>query len=252
MASFRSEASTARAWLYLGRVSFSEPKNSTPREEIYATLEFVRFDDTCGITDTESLIARHIMAIIIANPAPESHKFQERRGLDTKTFGLTSQHIMSAALLPEGHSVRWLVAAAVEGYLRHEYDKFLRRLKKVLTFQSDLLMAAKATFKMVTSVYVITCEDPISVLSLQLSVADQRCPFREGTIVYLAEAVRCSGLRLLYNTACVSAIVIYSTFLYCGFGISDLEVRLGVSKALIFGVFVGPYLDSEFFITTSS
>jgi hypothetical protein len=55
-------------WLYLGRVLFNE---STPTENITAAIEFVRLADMCDVTRMETLMAEHIKAIILANPAPE-------------------------------------------------------------------------------------------------------------------------------------------------------------------------------------
>ena len=154
-------------WLYLGRVIFSA---STPEDSVSATLEFVRFADMCGVTGMESQMAEHIKAIIVANPAPENWEFQRHRDPDTNTFCLTSQHITSAALLPEGHPVRCiLAAAAVEGYLRHEDGhKFLKETQDVPNFAADLLKAVRATLKTLTRA---TFEDPITGESLRLSVA---------------------------------------------------------------------------------
>jgi hypothetical protein len=74
-----------------------------------------------GVTGMESLIVEHIKAIIIANPTSDDWKFQNNRHPDTNTYCLTSQHIISSALLPKGHPVRCIfAAAAVEGYLRQE------------------------------------------------------------------------------------------------------------------------------------
>lgn len=108
-------------WLYLGRVNFGK---LTPEEAIPATIEFARLVDMCGVTGMESLMAERIKAIIIAIPAPRKGK---TRDPDTNTHCLISQHIKSAALLPEGHPVRSILAtAAVDGYIRHDNHKFLR------------------------------------------------------------------------------------------------------------------------------
>jgi hypothetical protein len=155
-------------WLYLGRVIFSA---STPEEEVSATLEFVRFSDMCGVTGMESQMAEHIKAIIIANPAPVDWKFQRGRNPDTNVFCLTSQHIISAALLPEGHPVRYiLAAAAVEGYLRREGDyKFLKETQEVPNFAADLLKEVRATLKTLTQDKNFT--DPISGETLRIIVS---------------------------------------------------------------------------------
>lgn len=146
-------------WLYLGRVIFGK---LTPKETITAAIEFVRFADMCGVTGVETLMAEHIKAIIIANPAPGSHL--GRREPDTNTYCLTSKHIISAASLPEEHPVRsMLAAAAVEGYLRDDNHKFLKETQEVPNFSADLLKAVKATLKGLTISYSsIVVKDPVS------------------------------------------------------------------------------------------
>lgn len=146
-------------WLYLGRVVLSV---SPPDEEVSATLDFVRFADMCGVTGMESQMAEHIKAIIVANPAPENPGCQKYRDPDTNTFCLTSQHLISAMLLPEGHPVRCiLAAAAVEGFLRRGNDfKFWKEIHEVPNFAADLLTAVRASVK--ASSYAPTFSDPIS------------------------------------------------------------------------------------------
>lgn len=56
-------------WLYLSRVIFGA---LTPKEEVSTTLEFVRFPDICSVTIIESLMAKHIKAIIIHELLPNS------------------------------------------------------------------------------------------------------------------------------------------------------------------------------------
>jgi hypothetical protein len=80
----------------------------TPEEAITAIIEFVRFADMCGVAVIETLIAKHIKATIIANPAPPS---KVMRDPDINAYCLTSQHFISAAFLPEGHPVT--------GYISH-------------------------------------------------------------------------------------------------------------------------------------
>ena len=126
----------------------------------------------CGVTGMESLIAERIKATIIANPAPGDSKFQLWRHPDTNTFCLTSQHIISAAQLPEGHPVRCILAtAAVKGYLRHDDHKFLKETQQVPAFSADLLKAVKTTLKTLTyGKTVINFKDPISGETLPVSV----------------------------------------------------------------------------------
>jgi hypothetical protein len=145
-------------WLYLGRVIFGE---LIPEEAITATIEFVRFAGMCGITGMETLMAKRIKAIIIANPSPP---LKGTRDPDTNTYCLTSQHIISAAFLPKEHPVRRILAmAAVGGYLRHDNHKLLRETQEVPNFSIDLLKSVKATLNTYSvDEELITFKDPIS------------------------------------------------------------------------------------------
>jgi hypothetical protein len=69
----------------------------------------------------KSLMAAHIKAVILANPAPESSQVPKAKiGSGKKhLFCLASQHINSAARLTKGDPVcRILATAAVEGSCR--------------------------------------------------------------------------------------------------------------------------------------
>jgi hypothetical protein len=159
-------------WLYLGRVVFG---NLTPKESITATIEFVRLADMCGVTGVGSLTAEHIKAIIKANPAPPQTPASiysgKKRDPDTNTYCITSQHITSAAFLPEGHPVRSILAtAAVEGYLRHDNHKFREEAQNIPNFSVDLLKAVRTTLKKLTyKDYKILFEDPISGKTLPMN-----------------------------------------------------------------------------------
>jgi hypothetical protein len=135
-------------WIYLGRVIFGELE---PAEAITATIEFARIADMCAVTGMETLAAQRIKAIIIANPARIADEyFDELPGpLEcNNTYCLTSEHITSAADLPDGHPVRQTLAtAAVKGYLLHDDHKFSKEMREVHNFSVDLLKAVKATLK---------------------------------------------------------------------------------------------------------
>jgi hypothetical protein len=135
-------------WLYLGRVVFGE---LNPAEAITATIEFARIADMCAVAGMESLMAERIKAIIIANPARDDDGwfFNDPGPLElNNTYCLTSEHITSAADLPDEHPVREvLAAAAVEGYLRHDDHKFSKEMRAVHNFSVDLLKAVKSTLK---------------------------------------------------------------------------------------------------------
>lgn len=147
-------------WLYLGRVLFSE---STPTECITATIEFVRLADMCDVTGMETLMAEHIKAIILANPAPE-YGATAIRDPDTNTYCLVGQHITSAVLLPDGHPVRKvLVTAAVEGYIRRDKHRLLKEIRESPNFAVDLLLQVKETLKTVDSDEAnLTFKEPFS------------------------------------------------------------------------------------------
>ena len=63
---------------------------SVPEDAITMAIEFARLADMCRITGMESLIAEHIKAITLANPAPEDIHFEKWRAPDTNTHCLTS------------------------------------------------------------------------------------------------------------------------------------------------------------------
>lgn len=99
----------------------------TPEEDITAIIKFVRFAEMRCITSMETLMTKHIKAIIIASSAPRSDKFEKWRVLDTDTHSLTSQHITSAVFLSDRHQICAILAvAAVKGFLQHKIHKFLR------------------------------------------------------------------------------------------------------------------------------
>ena len=130
-------------WVCLGRVMFGE---CAPDVSITTAIEFARLADMCRVTGMESLMAEHIKATILANPAPEDWKWCGARPPDIHTHCLTSKHITSAVALPEGHPVRMILAAAtVEGFLRGHNYKFEKEASSVPNFSTDLLKAVRAT-----------------------------------------------------------------------------------------------------------
>jgi hypothetical protein len=148
-------------WVCLGRVIFGE---CAPDVSITMAIEFARLADMCRVTGMESLMAEHIKATILANPAPADNKWSEGRPPDTNTHWLTSNHITSGIALPEGHPVRIiLVAATVEEYLRRHSYKFEEETSSVPEFSADLHKAVRATLESVSvSYHRIAFADPIS------------------------------------------------------------------------------------------
>jgi BTB/POZ domain len=125
-------------WLYLGRAILGD---LTPTDSITAVAELVRIADMCGVTGMEGIMAEQIKAIILANPPPIFT-------LDSNTYYLHSNHIVSAAGLPDGHPVRKVLAAAVAGaFFRKDDHKFSEEAKEIAGFASDLLEAIRDTIK---------------------------------------------------------------------------------------------------------
>jgi hypothetical protein len=52
-------------------------RERAPDVAITTAIEFARLVDMCYITGMESLMAEHIEAIILANPAPEDMNFNK-------------------------------------------------------------------------------------------------------------------------------------------------------------------------------
>jgi BTB/POZ domain len=142
-------------WLYLGRVLLG---NLTPKHAIAAVIEFVRIADMCGVTGMESIMAEQIKAIILANPAPSGSN------LDSNTYCIDSSHIISAASLPDGHTVRKVLAAAVAGaFFEDGNHKFKKEVKEVANFASDLLEAVRDILKSYRAQRPSACvTDPLS------------------------------------------------------------------------------------------
>jgi hypothetical protein len=150
-------------WLYLGRVIFGE---LAPEEAITATIEFARFPDMCQVTGMEDLMAKRIKGIIMAERA-QPKLFVENQ---LNTLCLTTQHIVSAALLPKGHPVRGMLAsAAVEGFIQEDKHKFIKETEDVHEFAVDLLGEVKTALKSLKNGTAgITFKDPITGKMLYL------------------------------------------------------------------------------------
>ena len=128
-------------WLYLRRIKF---KIMEPVHQISAMIELARFADMCVVTEMEAQVARQLKKLLLANPNPESTE----GGININTYCLTSQHVISATFLPQGHAVRRILAAAtVEGYLRCENHRFAREAREYPTYGVDLLEEVGSTLK---------------------------------------------------------------------------------------------------------
>ena len=150
-------------WLYVGKILFSE----IPSEEaITAIVEFVRFADMCQVTGMEELMAGRIKAMIVGK-APK-----KRTTTIVHHPCITSEHIMSAVLLPKGHSVRRvLTMAAVPAYLNHA--NFLSEALENHDFAVDLLKEVQIVTKSFQpDGSCVTFQDPLSNARITLVYND--------------------------------------------------------------------------------
>ncbi|KAJ5177270.1 uncharacterized protein N7482_003147 [Penicillium canariense] len=144
-------------WLYLRRIQLD---SEGPEDQISGAIELVRLADMCHITGIEAQMAQYIKDVLVANPGPQCDIFCSRP-IDTNTYYLTRQHIIWATLLPPGHLVRRIIAAAsVEGYLRDENYKFVQESHEIPAFGADLLREVRSTLSQMDS--ATQFEDPIS------------------------------------------------------------------------------------------
>ncbi|KAL4789655.1 hypothetical protein BDV19DRAFT_394864 [Aspergillus venezuelensis] len=118
-------------WLYTGHTNLV---GGTAPESISAYIEFARFGDMVGIDNLGSHAAMHIEKIIV-NHAPSEHQYAERN-----CYHLSSDHLYQASFLPEGHSVRTILAkACVENYLSGDDFKFNQEAQDWPEIGADLL-----------------------------------------------------------------------------------------------------------------
>ncbi|CAG8096020.1 unnamed protein product [Penicillium olsonii] len=153
-------------WLYHRTISFGI---EDPGEHISAAMELARLADKYDIIGLENIMAQYIRNILKRNPHPDSTKFH--RKVDTNTFYLIPEHIASATLLPRGHPVRSVLAAAsVEGFLRSKRHKFSEEVHAYPSFGVDLLLETRLVlYKVEESHRTGTFEDPISGQKFELN-----------------------------------------------------------------------------------
>ncbi|CAG7916450.1 unnamed protein product [Penicillium olsonii] len=152
-------------WLYRRIVSFGI---EDPIEHISAALELARLADKYDIISLEATMAQYVKNILKSNPHPQSHN--SWRHVDSNTYYLTHDHIASATLLPRGHPVRSVFAAAfVEGFLRSPEHKFSKEIDAYPSFGADILQQTRLALHRVKPLRGATFEDPISGKSSELN-----------------------------------------------------------------------------------
>lgn len=102
-------------WLYTGRFMF---ETAVPSDRISGIIELARLSDMCGITTIQNQLVSVLLTTIVVN----------RSNDEPHTKLITSEHVRSAAQLPEDNPVFVKLAAAVaagivEGAGRSKFEK---------------------------------------------------------------------------------------------------------------------------------
>ncbi|KAJ5537066.1 hypothetical protein N7513_010252 [Penicillium frequentans] len=124
-------------WAYTRIVKFDV---NDPVEHISASMELARLANKYDISYLEDPVAQYIKAILVQNPHPVPED------IDANTHSLTSDHIISAAVLHRHHPVRRLLAAAsVRGYLQSRTSDFPVFIDSCPSYAIDLLWEVRET-----------------------------------------------------------------------------------------------------------
>ncbi|CAG7926296.1 unnamed protein product [Penicillium olsonii] len=148
-------------WLHQHTVSFGI---KDPGDHISAIIQLLRLADKYMITGMESTMAQNVKNILKANPHPKNTP--KARQVDTNTYSLKHDHIVSAIKLPPDHPLRAVLAAAsVEGFLRSPQHKFAKEVDVYPLFRADLLREIPAAIRSMYSLNngrTIPFRDPLS------------------------------------------------------------------------------------------
>lgn len=145
-------------WLYQRTIRFGIEDLG---EHISAAMELTRLADKYDISGLETIMAEYIRNIIIFNPHPQNKN--SWRHVDSNTYHLEHDHIVSATLLPPAHPVRRVLAAAsVEGFLRSTRHKFSEETNAYPSFGANLLQETRLVLHSVKPLRAAAFEDPIS------------------------------------------------------------------------------------------
>lgn len=148
-------------WLYIGQVTFY---SADPGVQIDAAIELARLADMCAVHALEAATAKIIKKIILvtADYARRGYK----RNPNAHTYSISSHNIQSAAMLPQGHQIRSVLAgASFEGYLTDADHKFRFFVLENPQFKADLICELDKAFKNAaarTGAHGSFLNDPIS------------------------------------------------------------------------------------------
>lgn len=151
-------------WLYQRTVKF-EIEDTT--EHISAAMELTRLANKYDIVGLEAPMAKYIKNLLKFNTYQKDNAssvhYSKPRDVNTNTYYLTHDHIVSVNLLPQRHPVRSVLAAAsVEGFLRSATHKFSEEVQTYPSFGVDLLREVRLALNKVERHKNVTFIDPIS------------------------------------------------------------------------------------------
>lgn len=133
-------------------------------------MELTRLANKYDIVGLESVMAQYIKDILLLKSSAVLGIFD----VNTNTRHLIPDHIASATLLPRGHPVRRVLAAAsVAGYLRSPEYRFSEETQIYPSFGADLLQEVRVALQTVKSKPVLYFEDPISGTNFGLNEEGQ-------------------------------------------------------------------------------
>lgn len=122
-------------WLYNGKVDFDIEDYE---DHVSAAIEVARLALMCNVSGLGDCMAECVQEIIKSEP--------QKRCSERDTHAITSQHILSASYLPQGHAVRHIIAAAsVVGFLDRKIYRFVREAREIPNFGADLLEEVSKT-----------------------------------------------------------------------------------------------------------
>jgi len=175
-------------WQYRGTIVLP-PKCLSVKQTITQILDFTRLCNMVDVEETGPAMAKYLKAIMVSSTETlfafhhAGHDKQDHAAISCIFYNnpgvltncLSSEHIVSAPQLPQGHAVRNLFAtAAVEGALRQKQPKFWEEMLTVPNFAVDVLLATRMALRNTSitrapnGLLVTTFKDPFTGDRVQL------------------------------------------------------------------------------------